>query len=40
MDKQKEPNSGDSSRALTTRHNEQGTGLTVVNLLDEKEIAN
>ena len=39
MNKQEEPSNGVSSRALTTRHNEQGTGLTVVNLLDEKQLA-
>lgn len=39
MNKQEEPSNGASSRALTTRHNEQGTGLTVVNLLDEKQLA-
>ena len=40
MDKQKEPNSGDSSRALTTGHNEPYNGLTAINLFDEKQIAN
>lgn len=39
MNKQEEPSNGVSSRALTTRHNEQNTGLTVVNLLDEKQLA-
>lgn len=39
MNKQEEPSTGVSSRALTTRHNEQNTGLTVVNLLDEKQLA-
>lgn len=39
MNKQEEPSNGVSSRALTTRHNEQGAGLTVVNLLDEKQLA-
>lgn len=39
MNKKEEPSNGDSSRALTTRHNEQGTGLAVVNLLDEKQLA-
>ena len=39
MNKQEEQNNGVSSRALTTRHNEQGAGLTVVNLLDEKQLA-
>ena len=39
MNKQEEPSNGASSRALTTRHNEQGTGLTVINLLDEKQLA-
>lgn len=39
MNKQEEPSTSVSSRALTTRHNEQNTGLTVVNLLDEKQLA-
>lgn len=39
MNKQEEPSNGVSGRALTTRHNEQGTGLTVINLLDEKQLA-
>ena len=39
MNKQEEPSNGASGRALTTRHNEQGTGLTVINLLDEKQLA-
>lgn len=39
MNKQEELSNGASSRALTTRHNEQNTGLTVVNLLDEKQLA-
>lgn len=39
MDKQLDPNSGNSSRALTARHTEPNTGLTVVNLLDEKQLA-
>lgn len=39
MNKQEELSNGVSSRALTTRHNEQNTGLTVVNLLDEKQLA-
>lgn len=39
MNKQEEPSNGVSSRALTTRHNEQNTGLTVINLLDEKQLA-
>lgn len=39
MNKQEEPSNDVSSRALTTRHNEQGTGLTVINLLDEKQLA-
>lgn len=38
MNKQEEPSNGASGRALTTRHNEQGTGLTVINLLDEKQL--
>lgn len=39
MNKQEEPSNGASGRALTTRHNEQGTSLTVINLLDEKQLA-
>ena len=39
MDKQKEPNDGGSSRALTARHTEPNTGLAVINLLDEKQLA-
>ncbi len=39
MNKQEEPSNGVSSRALATRHNEQSTGLTVINLLDEKQLA-
>ena len=39
MDKQKEPNGNGSSCALTTRHHEQNTGLSVINLLDEKQLA-
>lgn len=41
MNKQKEDfNNGSSSRALTTRHNDSTTGLQVLNLLDDKQIAN
>ena len=39
MDKQLEPNNGGSSRALTARHAEPNTGLAVINLLDEKQLA-
>lgn len=39
MDKQLEPNDGGSSRALTARHTEPNTGLTIINLLDEKQLA-
>ena len=39
MDKQLEPNDGGSSRALTARHTESNTGLAVINLLDEKQLA-
>ena len=40
MDKQEETNDGGSSRALATRHNDSSTGLRVLNLLDEKQLAN
>lgn len=39
MDKQVELNDCSSSRALTTRHSEATTGLRVLNLLDEKQLA-
>ena len=39
MDKQLEPNDGGSSRALVARHTEPNTGLAVINLLDEKQLA-
>lgn len=39
MDKQLEPNDGGSSRALAARHTEPNTGLAVINLLDEKQLA-
>lgn len=39
MNKQEEPNDGGSSCALTTRQNEPTTGLSVLNLLDEKQLA-
>lgn len=39
MDKQEEPNVSSSGRALATRHNEQHTGLSALNLLDEKQLA-
>lgn len=39
MNKQIETNDSSSSRTLTTRHNETTTGLRVLNLLDEKQLA-
>ncbi len=39
MNKQREPNDGSSGSALTTRRDEQNTGLSVLNLLDEKQLA-
>lgn len=39
MDKQTESNDGVSGRALTTRHNEYNASLSVINLLDEKQLA-
>ncbi len=39
MDKQEEPSNSSSSRAMTTRHNETNTGLTSINLFDEKQLA-
>ena len=39
MDKQLKPNDGGSSRALAARHTEPNTGLAVINLLDEKQLA-
>ena len=39
MDKQKEPSNGSKSRALTLRHDDADTGLKVLNLLDEKQLA-
>jgi hypothetical protein len=39
MDKQTEPKDGGSSRTLTTSHNDSSTGLRVLNLLDEKQLA-
>ena len=39
MNKQNEPNDGGSTRALSTRHNEATTGLKVLNLLDDKQLA-
>ena len=39
MDKQLEPNDSGSSRALAARHTEPNTGLAVINLLDEKQLA-
>lgn len=40
MDKQEEPNDKGSGRALTTRQNDASTGLRVLNLLDDKQLAN
>lgn len=39
MDEQTEHTNGVSSRAVTTRHNEYESGLRVLNLFDEKEVA-
>lgn len=39
MNKQNEPNVSSSNRTLVTRHNESTTGLSVLNLLDEKQLA-
>lgn len=39
MDKQNEPSNCSNSRTLATRHTEQNTGLSVLNLLDEKQLA-
>ena len=39
MDKQNETNDSGSSRALTTSHTDSATGLRVLNLLDEKQLA-
>lgn len=39
MDEQNKPNDGSSGRALATRQNDATTGLCVVNLLDEKQLA-
>ena len=39
MNKQKGTNDDSSSRTLTTRHNDSATGLRVLNLLDEKQLA-
>lgn len=39
MDKQNELNDSSSSRALATRHDDASTGLKVLNLLDEKQLA-
>ena len=40
MDKQQsKPNKGDDSRTLAVRHNESDTGLNVLNLLDERQLA-
>ena len=41
MNKQNEEfNNGSGGRALTTRHNDASTGLRVLNLLDDKQVAN
>ena len=40
MDKQKEQINGSSNRALVTRHDDSSTSLRVLNLLDEKQLAN
>lgn len=39
MDKQNETSNSGNSRTLAVRHNEQNTGLNVLNLLDEKQLA-
>ena len=39
MNDSKETKNGSSSRALTTRHNGFNSGLSVLNLLDEKQVA-
>lgn len=39
MDKQNELNDSGSGRALATRHDDASTGLRVLNLLDEKQLA-
>lgn len=39
MNKQEEPNDGGNGCAIATRHSEQSTGLSVINLLDEKQLA-
>lgn len=39
MDKQNEPEKGSSSRALATRQHDASTGLSVLNLLDESQLA-
>lgn len=39
MDKSNETKSGSNSNALTIRHDEAATGLRVLNLLDEKQLA-
>lgn len=40
MDKQKEQINSSSNRALVTRHDDSSTSLRVLNLLDEKQLAN
>ena len=39
MDKQNEPSNSSSNRTLVARHTENNTGLSVLNLLDEKQLA-
>ena len=39
MDKQVEPNDDSRGRALASRHTDSSTGLKVLNLLDEKQLA-
>lgn len=39
MDKQEETSNGVSSRTLATRHNEENTSISTLNLLDEKNLA-
>lgn len=39
MDEQKEPNDERGGRALATRHSDSSTGLTSINLFDEKQLA-
>ena len=39
MDKQLEQSTSSDGRALTIRHEDVNTGLRVLNLLDEKQLA-